>query len=77
MLQYWATQPDSLLKRVALRAGAFMLSQCATERTNKISKEVWTHDCMNIAPASMARDVFINTNLDSFPEPKFDWESLK
>lgn len=74
MVQYWKEQPDSMLKRVALRAGAFLISQCATERANKIPKEVWTHDCMRTV--SMARDVFVNTNLDYFPEPVLKWDNV-
>jgi len=73
MLQFWKGQPDCMLRRVALRAGAFMLSQCATERTNKIPKEIWTTDRMRLSEASMARDVCINTNLDRFPTPTYVW----
>ena len=70
MLQFWQSQPDSLLKRVARRAGAMMLSQCTTERTNKIPKDIWTHDRRSVAPESMARDVFVYTNLHKYPEAK-------
>jgi len=74
MLQFWKAQPDCMLRRVALRIGAFMLSQCATERINKIPKEVWTADRMNVSEASMARNfLYHNTSLDRFPLPLYEW----
>lgn len=61
------------MRRVAVRAGAFMLWQCATKRVNKIPKEVWTDDRLRTSPLSTDRDGFVNANLDYFPFPNFDW----
>jgi len=51
VVAFWSKEDASarkravgLLKRVAARAGAMVISQCATERINKNSKEVWTAD---------------------------------
>ena len=62
---------------MTLRAGLFMHSQCATERTNKIPKEVWTHDRISISSKSMARGVFVNTNLDRFATLTFNLGAVK
>lgn len=76
MLSFWKSEPDSMLRRVAMRVGAFLISQCATERVNKIPKEVWSNDRMRLSTTSMARDVFLYANLDRVPSPEFDWEKL-
>jgi hypothetical protein len=76
MLDFWKQQPDCLLKQIALRAGSFMISQCATERANKIPKEIWSQDRASLTSASMARDLFVNLNLDRFPECNFKWENV-
>ncbi len=51
MVAFWSKEDASarkravgLLKRVAARAGALLISQCASEHINKNSKEVWTAD---------------------------------
>ena len=76
MIEYWRTQPDSLLKRTAIRAAASLVSQCATERANKIPKQVWTNDRMSVGQTSMKRDVFIHVNrqLDGLEDDV--WEDL-
>jgi hypothetical protein len=84
MVAFWSKEDASarkgavgLLKRVAARAGALMISQCATERINKIPKEVWTADRRSILPETMARDVFIFGNKDKYPSCDFEWPVLK
>lgn len=73
MLAYWKQQGDSLLRRVAIRTGGLMISQCATERANKIPKEIWSPERRSVSITHMMRDVFIHTNRDKYPHPKFDW----
>jgi len=51
-----------------------MLSQCATERMNKVPKEVWAADRRALTPEHMARDVFVTGNMkDYYPEIEFLW----
>jgi len=59
MLDFWKTEPSSMLRRVAVRAGAFMLSQCATERVNKLPKAIWNPSRMSLQSQSVIRDVFL------------------
>jgi len=77
MLQYWKNEPDCMLRRVAMRVGAFMLSQCATERVNKLPKDVWTAKRMRLSTNSVLRDVFLCANKERLPETAFSWESVK
>ena len=72
MLEYWKGQPDSMLRRVALRCGAFMLSQCETERVNKIAKQVWVPSRAKLHARSMMREVFLHYNMKLFPS----WREL-
>ena len=57
MLDFWRSQEDCLLRRVALRAGAFLISQCVTGRVNEIPKELWTSDRRSSLVESINRDV--------------------
>lgn len=52
-----------------------MVSQSATERGNKVPKEVWTADRRSVTTAHMMRDVFIHTNPDKYPLAKFNWSN--
>lgn len=62
-----------LLRGVACRVGGLLISQCATERANKLTKEVWTADRRSITPEHMARDVFLYCNQDRHHPPVFNW----
>jgi hypothetical protein len=73
LLEFWHKTTPSLLRNVALRAGAFLVSQCATERVNKIPNEIWADDRRRTLPTHVARDVVVSRNMDKFPEPKLDW----
>lgn len=53
-----------------------MISQCATERVNKIPKEVWCDSRMSLTAQSVARDVFLHANLDRVPVEDYSWEEL-
>jgi hypothetical protein len=74
MVQFWAQHPDCLLRRVALRVGAFMGSQCATERVNKLPKEIWSPDRRALLPESVCRDVFVRCNDWLNFHPPFTWK---
>jgi len=75
MLEFWKAEADCMLRRVAMRAaGALMLSQCATERVNKLPKDVWTPKRMKLASKSVIRDVFLYANMDRLPNIDFDWK---
>jgi hypothetical protein len=74
MLQFWERHEDCLLRRVVLRIGPFMISQCATERVNKVPKELWSPDRRSTTPQHIARDVFIRQNEDFLPEVTYRWE---
>ncbi len=64
LLGYWQSQRDNPLRRLALRAGGFMLSQCATERINKVVKEVWTAKRARLLARSMRKQVFLHSNME-------------
>ena len=54
-----------------------MISQCATERVDKIPKEVWTDDRLRLSPQAMIRDVFVHsTNMNYFPFPMCNCNKL-
>ncbi len=67
MLSFWQNEGNSMLRRVALRVGAFMVSQCATERVNKIPKSIWDEGRLRLLPDNMRRDVFLHCNMDWLP----------
>jgi len=77
MLDFWSAQPDCMLRRVAMRAGAFMLSQCATERINKLPKEIWSPKRMSLTSASVIRQVFLSANMDRMPPLEYNLEESK
>ena len=52
------------LRRLALRAGGCMLSQCATERINKVVKEVWTAKRARLLARLMRKQVFLHSNME-------------
>ena len=52
-LAFWKAQADYLLRRVAIRTGGLMVSQSATERGNKVAKEVWTANRRSVTTAHM------------------------
>ena len=54
----------------------FLFFQCATERANKIPKEIWSDNRLSVSVASMSRDLFVNTNLNYFPAYDFDWSTV-
>ena len=60
MLEFWKGQVDCPLRRVALRVCGYLISQCATERVNKIPKDIWTDGRLSVAVQSMNRDLFVN-----------------
>lgn len=73
MLEFWRAAEDRPLRRVACRVGALQMSQCATERLNKIPKEIWAPERRSVTPAHMRRDVFLHGNFDRYPHPNFNW----
>jgi hypothetical protein len=80
MVAFWSKQSSSaergavgLLKRVAARAGALVISQSAAERITKIPTEVWTAERRSMSADSIARDVFVYGNMDKYPGLKFEW----
>ena len=74
MLDFWRGQSvQNPLRRVALRTGGLQLSQCATERMNKLPKEIWSADRRSVSTASMAPDVFLHVNMEYYPPPKYRW----
>ncbi len=77
MLAFWHAAEDRPLRRVACRVGALQVSQCATERINKIPKDIWGPDRRSITSANMRRDVFVYGNSDRYPHPIFDWSQDK
>lgn len=77
MIDYWRGQRDGMLRRVAQRAAAFTLSQCETERVNKLAKEVWSASRPNLLSTSVQRDVFLRYNLSRWPSIQYDWLSKK
>ena len=75
MLEFWKKEPDCMLRRVAMRAGAFMLSQCATERVNKLPKDIWSPKRMNLTSKSVIRNVFLAANMERLPPVEFSWHT--
>lgn len=73
LVQFWKQQPDSMLRRVAMRAAPYMTSQCATERVNKMPKDLWSESRMSLRAASVFRDVFLYANMSWLPEIQFKW----
>ena len=72
---FGVTETTTLLRRVALRAGAFMISQCATEHVNKIPKELWSSNRLSASVESFNHDVFIRANtINFFPPSTFKWK---
>jgi len=76
MLAFWKSHSDCMLRRIALRAASFMISQCATERVNKIPKEVWRDGRMRLNAESVARDVFLHANMDRVSVEEYSWADL-
>jgi len=76
-LDFWTRQPDCPLRRIAMRALSMTLSQCETERVNKIPKAVWTDERMNITAQHGRRDVVLYANRDRIPEHKFNYKTLQ
>ena len=79
MLEFWQNETKtslSLMRKVALRVGAFMISQCATERANKIPKAIWSTDRLRLTADHMCRDAFIYTNFNYYPKSEFDWSKV-
>lgn len=74
MLEFWKKEPECMLRRVAMRAGALMLSQCATERVNKLPKEIWNPKRMSLTSQSVIRDVFLVANKERLPPLEFAWD---
>ena len=76
MIDFWRTMSDCSLCRVALPACGLMLSQSATERANKVPKDIWSLERQSVMAEHMVRDVysFIHNNLEKFPHPKFSWD---
>ncbi len=77
LLTYWAGQPDSMLKRVAIRAAAFLVSQCATERFNKIPKQIWQDGRMSLLDNSALRDALLHFHGGVEEDAEFEWPEIK
>lgn len=77
MVGYWAAQPDGMMRRVARRAGAFMVAQVETERVNKLPKQMYKKERMKLLHRNVTRDVFLRCNKERLPRPRLDFRKLK